>query len=67
MITKKKLNPILTRNLIISSIVWASVILACTLNEGNSKKEIVYILISGFFIEFLRISSFNKTINKETE
>jgi len=61
---KKKLNQMLTRNLIISSIVWASVILACSLNSGSSKKEITYILISGFFVEFLRITSSNKSLKK---
>lgn len=63
----KKLNQTLTRNLIISSIVWASVILACSLNSGSSNKEIIYILVSGFFVEFLRISSSNKSLKKYKE
>lgn len=63
----KKLNQTLTRNLIISSIVWASVILACSLNSGSSNKEIIYILVSGFFVEFLRISSSNKSLKKFNE
>ncbi len=63
--TKKKMNQALTRNQIISSIVWASVILGCSLNPGSSNKEIMYILLSGFFIEFLRISSFNKSVKKD--
>jgi len=61
---KKKLNQMLTRNIIISSIVWASVILACSLNSEGSNKEITYILISGFFVEFLRITSSNKALKK---
>jgi len=60
----KKLNQMLTRNLIISCIVWASVILGCSLNSGSSNKEITYILISGFFVEFLRITSSNKSLKK---
>ena len=60
----KKINQTLTRNLIISSIVWASVILGCSFNTGNSNKEILYILISGFFVEFLRITSSNKSLKK---
>ena len=62
---KIKLNRTLTRNLVISSIVWASGILACSFNLGSSNKEIIYILISGFFVEFLRISSLNKVLKKE--
>jgi hypothetical protein len=63
----KKLNQTLTRNLIISSIIWASVILACSLKSGSSNKEIIYILVSGFFVEFLRISSSNKSLKKYYE
>ena len=55
-------NRTLTRNLILSSIVWASVIRACSLNRGDSQKEITYILLSGFFIEFFRMSSTKKSI-----
>ncbi len=64
---KKKRNQTLTRNLVISSIVWASVILGCSFNLGSSNKEILYILISGFFVEFLRISSSNKALKKGIE
>jgi hypothetical protein len=66
----KKLNHLLTRNQIISSVVWATVILACSYKIDGENKEITYILISGFFIEFLRISSSNKSLrkgNKEDE
>ena len=60
----KKLNQMLTRNIVISSVVWASVILACSLNSEGSNKGITYILISGFFVEFLRITSSNKSLKK---
>tara|TARA_B100000809_G_scaffold242759_1_gene267140 strand:- start:521 stop:739 length:219 start_codon:yes stop_codon:yes gene_type:complete len=61
----KKINTMLIRNQIISSVVWATVILACSLSSVNTSKEITYILISGFFIEFLRISSTNKSLKKD--
>ena len=61
---KKKVNQILTRNQIISSIIWAIVILACSYSLESSNKEIIYILIAGFFVEFLRITSSNKALKK---
>jgi len=64
---KKKINRSLTRNLIISSIVWAAVIIGCSVNSGGSNKEILYVLIAGFFVEFLRITSFNKSLLKDSE
>jgi len=63
--TKKKVNRMLAINIIISSIVWASVILACALNPEGSSKKITLILISGFFVEFLRMTSSNKLVKKE--
>ncbi|MGK0308664.1 MAG: hypothetical protein ACI8RP_001629 [Urechidicola sp.] len=63
----KKENRALTRNLIFSSIVWAVVILGCSFNTGNSKKEITYIILSGFFIELLRMSSLNKSLKKDNK
>jgi len=64
---KKKINQILTRNQIISSMVWAIVILASSYSLGSSRKEIIYILIAGFFIEFLRITSSNKAMKKASK
>jgi len=63
--SKKKFNRTLTRNLIISSIVWVSVILSISLVSGDSKKEIGYILLAAFFIEFLRITSSNKILKND--
>ncbi len=60
----KKVNQILARNQIISSVVWAIVILACSYSLERSNKEISYILLAGFFIEFLRITSSNKALKK---
>ena len=65
--TKKKVNQTLTRNQIVSSIIWAIVILACSFSLGESNKEIMYILLAGFFIEFLRIASSNKFLKKAYE
>ena len=65
--TKKKVNQMLTRNVIISSIIWAAVILGCSFRAGEDNKEIIYILTSGFFIEFLRITSSNKILKKANE
>ena len=58
---KKKVNQILARNLIISSIIWAVVIIACSY---SSNKEITNILIAGAFVELIRIFSSNKEIKK---
>jgi hypothetical protein len=58
---KTKVNQILTRNLIISSIIWAVVIIACSYSSNN---KINYILLSGAFVELLRIISSNKEIKK---
>lgn len=63
--TKKAINRTLTRNLIISSIVWASVILFHAFSTSNSKKEMTMLLLSAFYIEFLRITSYNKSVQKE--
>jgi hypothetical protein len=59
-----EINQILTRNQILSSIIWAVVILACSYVLGSANKGISYILIAGFFIEFLRITSSNKALKK---
>ncbi|MGA8263634.1 MAG: hypothetical protein WB779_04250 [Ignavibacteriaceae bacterium] len=59
-----EINQILTKNQILSSIIWAIVILACSYVLESSNKAISYILIAGFFIEFLRITSSNKALKK---
>ena len=68
--SEKKVNQILTRNQILSSIIWAITILGCSYYLESSDKKISYILIAGFFVEFLRISSANKALkrtNKQKE
>ena len=61
----KKLMQILTRVQIISSMVWAILLIICYQVLGESYKEISLILICGFFIEFLLISSSKNNIKKQ--
>lgn len=61
----RKLIQILTRIQIISSIVWAILLIVCYQVLGESNKEISLILICGFFIEFLLISSSKNNLKKE--
>jgi c-di-AMP phosphodiesterase-like protein len=63
----KKLIQILTRIQIISSIVWAILLITCYIVLGESYKEISLILICGFFIEFLLISSSKNNLKKQNE
>ncbi len=60
----KKLIQILTRIQIISSIVWAILLIVCYQVLGESHKEISLILICGFFIEFLLINSSKNNLKK---
>lgn len=55
--TGKKIKQTFTRIQIISSIIWAIILIACYQVLGESYKEVSLILICGFFIEFLLISS----------
>jgi hypothetical protein len=48
---------------VLSIIVWAVVILACAYQDF---KDINIILLSGFFIEFLALTSARKDIQKIT-
>lgn len=63
----RKLIQILTRIQIISSIVWAILLIVCYQVLGESNKEISLILICGFFIEFLLISSSKNNLKKESQ
>ena len=60
----RKLIQILTRIQIISSVVWAILLIVCYQILGESYKEISLILICGFFIEFLLISSSKNNLKK---
>jgi hypothetical protein len=61
----KELIQVLTKIQIISSIVWAILLIVCYQVLGESNKEISLILICGFFIEFLLISSSKNNLKKE--
>lgn len=61
----KKLMQILTRIQIISSIIWAIILIVYYQILGESNKEISLILICGFFIEFLLISSSKNNLKKQ--
>jgi hypothetical protein len=63
----RKLIQILTRIQIISSIFWAILLIVCCQVLGESNKEISLILICGFFIEFLLISSSKNNLKKESQ
>lgn len=60
----KKVKQFLSNTIIINSIVWATVMIASYLILGEAYKKISMILLSGFFIEFLRISSAKNKLNK---
>jgi len=62
----KKLKQFLSNTIIINSIVWATVMLVSYLVLGEDYKKINFILLSGFFIEFLRINSAKNKLNKTT-
>lgn len=60
-----KLIQVLTRIQIISSIVWAILLIICYQTLEESNKEISLMLICGFFIEFLLISSSKNSLKRE--
>lgn len=63
---KNTVKQIQSRNLIISSLVWAMVMLVCSFYSEFYDNNIMLILITGFLIEFFRnISLINVLKNKE--
>ncbi len=58
----QKMNQLLTRAQVISSIVWAVLMLVCSQVLSKSFKEISLLLICGFFVEFLLINSSKKLV-----
>jgi hypothetical protein len=63
----KKINQMLARNQVISSIVWAIVLIACSYTLDSSDKNFMYIIMAGFFVEMLRISTTNKVLKKTSK
>mgnify|MGYP006939814531 CR=1 FL=1 len=53
----KKITQFLSNTIIINSIVWATVMIVSYFILGDDYQKISYVLLSGFFIEFLRINS----------
>jgi preprotein translocase subunit SecG len=53
----KKIKQFLSKTIIINSIVWATVMIVSYMILGDAYEKISYILLSGFFIEFLRMNS----------
>ncbi len=58
----QKMNQLLTRVQVISSIVWAVLMMVCSQVLSESFKEISLLLICGFFVEFLLINSSKKLV-----
>ena len=58
---------ILTKIQLISSIVWAITMLVCALVLKGSYREISLILICGYLVEFLLLSSSKSNLKKFIE
>lgn len=61
----KNLIRMLTRIQIISAIVWAILLVTCYQILGAAYNEISLLLLCGFFIEFLLISSSKNNLIKQ--
>ncbi len=62
----KKTKKFLSKTIIINSIVWATVMIVSYFILGEAYKKISFILLSGFFIEFLRYNSAKNKLDKTT-
>ena len=60
----KQLNQVFTRIQIISSLVWAILLIVSHQILGESFKEISLIIISAFFVEFMLIHSSKKSLTQ---
>ncbi len=65
----KKLKQFLSKTIIINSLVWATVMIVSSIILGEAYKKVNFILLTGFFIEFLRYCSaknkMDKTLSKK--
>jgi len=61
----KKTKRFISNTIIINSIVWATVMLISSYILGEAYKKISLILLSGFFIEFLRYNSLKNKLDKK--
>ncbi|WP_034057196.1 hypothetical protein [Lacinutrix jangbogonensis] len=64
MVNTKKTKQFLSNTLIINSIVWATVMLVSSFVLGEAYSKINFILLSGFFIEFMRYASAKNKLEK---
>ncbi|MGK0447364.1 MAG: preprotein translocase subunit SecF [Polaribacter sp.] len=62
----KEMKQFLSNTIIINSIVWAAVMLVSYFILGEAYKKISFILLIGFFIEFLRYNSTKNKLDKTT-
>ena len=62
----KKLKQFLSNTILINSLVWATVMIVSYFILGENYQKINYILLSGFFIEFLRITSAKNKLTTTT-
>jgi hypothetical protein len=62
----KKVKQFLSNTIIINSIVWATVMIVSYFILGDAYEKINYILLCGFFIEFLRMNSAKNKLNTTT-
>jgi len=62
----KKTKQFLSNTIIINSIVWATVMIVSYFILGEAYKQISFILLSGFFIQFLRYNSAKNKLDKIT-
>lgn len=62
----KKANQTRTRQILISAIIWASVILACSAMLGDNYKKIGILLVCGATAEMLLLNARLSKKSKET-
>lgn len=62
----KKIKQFLSNTLIINSIVWATVMIVSYFILGEAYKKISFVLLIGFFIEFLSYNSAKNKLHKTT-
>lgn len=63
----KEVKQFLNNTIIINSIVWATVMVVSYLVLGAAYEKINLILLSGFFIEFMRYTSARNKMNRSAK
>ena len=62
----KKTKQFLSNSIIITSLVWAAVMIVSYFILGEAYKKISFILLIGFFIEFMRYTSLKNKLKKKS-